>query len=205
MRGYFVTGTDTGVGKTVLSAALAIRLQAGYWKPVQTGSESDSWQVKQLASCPIFDDGIRLPDPLSPHLAARNANTRITVLELLALATTLDAQSPWIIEGAGGALVPLNETQLLVDWMKVLRLPVIIASRSTLGTINHTLLTLEALRSRSIEIAGVVMIGPPNADNRQAIEHFGNVPVLAEMPLFDALTPEIVRTWALANFQDLQP
>ena len=95
-----------------------------------------------------------------------------------------------IVEGAGGVLVPVNDSQTMADLMVMLGLPVIVAARSTLGTINHTLLTIEALRGRELRVAGVVMIGDSNADNRAAIEHYGNVAVVAEMPRFDPLTPE---------------
>ena len=87
-----------------------------------------------------------------------------------------------IVEGAGGMLVPINDTQTMADLMVLLGLPVMVATRTTLGTINHTLLTIEALRARSLKIAGVVMIGEANPDNRAAIEHYGRVPVLGEMP-----------------------
>jgi dethiobiotin synthetase len=104
--------------------------------------------------------------------------------------------SRWIVEGAGGALVPINDTDLMIDVMATLSLPAVVVSRTTLGTINHTLLTLEALRRRSIQPAGVVMVGTPSADNRLAIEHYGHVVVLGEMPLFEQLTPELLTSWA---------
>jgi dethiobiotin synthase len=205
MRGYFVTGTDTGVGKTVLSAALTIRLEARYWKPIQTGSDNDTADVQWLAKCEVIEQGIRLPDPVSPHLAAQKAKTSI---ELDKLASIFDDSFDFegfshkicVVEGAGGVLVPINESELMVDLMLRLSLPVIVATRTTLGTINHTLLTLEALRSRSLSVAGVVMIGERSPDNRHAIEHYGKVNVLAEMPNFDPLTPEALRSWAQTHF-----
>jgi dethiobiotin synthetase len=111
--------------------------------------------------------------------------------------------TPLIVEGAGGVLVPVNDSQTMADLMVMLGLPVIVAARSTLGTINHTLLTIEALRARALRVAGVVMIGDGHADNRAAIEHYGNVPVVAEMPRFDPLTPESLRTWAEMLPKDL--
>jgi len=107
--------------------------------------------------------------------------------------------SGWIVEGAGGVLVPLNERHLLIDLIAGLRLPVLIVSRSGLGTINHTLLTIEALGRRAVPIAGVVMVGPLDEisrDNRLAIEHHGRVAVLGEMPTLNPLTPERLRGWA---------
>ncbi len=217
MRGYFVTGTDTGVGKTVVAAALAARPGFRYWKPIQTGTsiDDDTAEVRRLAGCEVLDEGVRLPDPVSPHLAAKRAGMRIDLEDLLRLPTTatgaaelLDplaeprpqgAVSPpseisWIVEGAGGVLVPINESETMVDLMVALALPVVVAARTTLGTINHTLLTLALLRTAGLEAAAVVMVGEPNADNRAAVERYGHVEV-HEMPWFDPLTPEAVRGW----------
>jgi dethiobiotin synthase len=193
VRGLFVTGTDTGVGKTVLSAALLLRYpKATYWKPIQTGPDDDTAEVRRLTGGPVIDAGIRLPDPVSPHLAAQRVEMPIDLDPLVSQVRT----TPMIVEGAGGVLVPVNDSQTMADLMTMLGLPVIVAARTTLGTINHTLLTLEALRARKLRIAGVVMIGDCNADNRAAIEHYGNVAVLAEMPRFDPLAPESLRAWA---------
>ena len=198
MRGLFVTGTDTGVGKTVLSAALMLRFpEAAYWKPIQTGPESDTAEVRRLSDGRVIDEGVRLPDPVSPHLAARRAEMRIE------LPGRKSDGAVYFVEGAGGVLVPVNESETMADLMVMLGLPVIVAARTTLGTINHTLLTLEALRTRKLRIAGVVMIGDRNADNRAAVEHYGNVAVLAEMPRFDPLTQESLRAWAETLPKDL--
>ena len=193
MRGLFVTGTDTGVGKTVLSAALMLRYpQARYWKPIQTGPDDDTTEVLRISGGQVIREGIRLPDPVSPHLAAQRVEMTI---DLDTLAGQVSA-TPLIVEGAGGVLVPVNDSQTMIDLMVLLGLPVIVAARSTLGTINHTLLTIEALRARAVRIAGVVMIGDGDADNRAAIEHYGNVAVVGEMPWFDPLTPDNLRAWA---------
>ena len=198
MRGLFVTGTDTGVGKTVLSAALMLRYpEARYWKPIQTGPDDDSTEVGRLSGGQVLDEGIRLPDPVSPHLAARLAGMTI---EIPSRATD---GAVYIVEGAGGVLVPLNDTQTMVDLMARFGLPVVVAARTSLGTINHTLLTVEVLRARGLQVAGVAMIGTGNADNRAAIEHYGNVAVIAEMPHFDPLTPEVLRRWADTLPKDL--
>jgi len=198
VRGLFVTGTDTGVGKTVLSAALMLRYpEARYWKPIQTGPDDDSTEVGRLSGGQVLDKGIRLPDPVSPHLAARLAGMTI---EIPSRATD---GAVYIVEGAGGVLVPLNDTQTMVDLMARFGLPVVVAARTSLGTINHTLLTVEVLRARGLRVAGVAMIGTGNADNRAAIEHYGNVAVIAEMPHFDPLTPEALRRWADTLPKDL--
>jgi dethiobiotin synthase len=208
LRGLFVTGTDTGIGKTVVSAALMHRYRKlaplRYWKPIQTGCErdDDTATVRALGACAateILAEGVRLPRPLSPHLAAQLAGQRIKLEQVTRLIAEQPEPLRWIIEGAGGALVPINETDLMIDLMARLALPVIIAARSELGTINHTLLTLEALRRRSLRVAGVVMVGEPNAENRATIERFGAVTVLGEMPRFASLTADALGRWAQAE------
>ena len=206
MKGIFVTGTDTGIGKTVLSAALVCALRERenvcYWKPVQTGIEEDddTETVRNLANCSaeeIFDKGFRVKKPLSPHLAARLANTEITVEKILDFVET--DKRFWIVEGAGGVLVPLNKTELMIDLIKALDLPVLVVARSGLGTINHTLLTLHTLRNRGLEIFGVIMNGELNNDNCEAIEYFGNVRVLAQMPKFEKIDFEALSDWTGKN------
>lgn len=208
MNGIFVAGTDTNVGKTIVSAALINAFRAAknvrYWKPIQTGIETDddTQTVRELANCAdaeIFNKGFRLEKPLSPHLSARLANAEITIEKTLAFLPDLTDDEFWIVEGAGGVLVPLNDNELMIDLIEALDLPVIIAARSGLGTINHTLSTLEVLRNRGLEIRGVVMNGEPNRENRAAIEHFGAVKVLAEMPQFKTLTSENLSIWAREN------
>jgi dethiobiotin synthase len=198
LSGLFVTGTDTGVGKTLVSAALLHRFRdvphLGYWKPVQTGIEADddTAEVLRLSGLPAeraLHEGVRLPRPLSPHLSAFYAGSSIAVAGLIEIASRPHPSRHWIVEGAGGVLVPLNERELMVDFMAVLGLPVVVAARSGLGTINHTLLTLEALRARALPIAGVVLVGPSNLDNRLAIEAHGRVTVIGELAPLDPLTP----------------
>lgn len=211
LRGLFVTGTDTGVGKTVTSAALMCRYRHAarprYWKPVQTGIEQDddTAEVRRLAGCSddeILADGVRLPRPVSPHLAAWWAGQEIRIESLVRLIHARNASEPWIVEGAGGVLVPLNDTDLMTDFMRSLGLPVVVAARSSLGTINHTLLTLEALRARSLCVAGVVMVGEKNPENRAAIEHYGEVPVLGEMPFWNPINSRRLAAWAV---EELDP
>ncbi|MEP6962838.1 MAG: dethiobiotin synthase [Acidobacteriota bacterium] len=193
MRGIFVTGTDTGVGKTVVSAALALKRAAGYWKPIQTGPDDDSGVVARLTGCTVWDRGIRLADPVSPHLAAQRAGIRIDLDEVGAMAPP---DGEWIVEGAGGVLVPMNESEAMLDLMDLLCLPVVVVARTTLGTINHTRLTLGAIRSRGLAIECVVMVGDANADNRAAIEHYGDVSVV-ELPWLKPLTADALRGCAL--------
>lgn len=191
MRGVFVTGTDTDVGKTLVAAWLAQHWRAEYWKPVQTGSAqgTDFDSVARLApAARIHPSAVVLSAPLSPHEAARREKTRI---ELSALAPP-DTAGPLVVEGAGGIMVPINEVALMIDLMARLDLPAVVVARSGLGTINHTLLTLEMLRRRRVPILGVVMNGQKNPANRQAVEHFGGVRVLAEIPPLPAVTAATV-------------
>jgi dethiobiotin synthase len=211
-RGIFVTGTDTCVGKTVVSAALMLRYRAEaplrYWKPVQTGIEQgdDSAEVARLASLParkgpaygyeeILACGVRLPRPVSPHLAARLSGRAIAIQPLVDVLGAQPSDARWIVEGAGGALVPLNDRETMADLMIALALPVLVVARSTLGTINHTWLTIEALRRRELAVAGVVMVGPPDDENRAAIERYGETSVVATMPRFDPLTSDRLASW----------
>jgi dethiobiotin synthetase len=106
----------------------------------------------------------------------------------------------WIIEGAGGALVPINERETMADLMQTLNLPVVVAARSALGTINHTCMTIEVLRRRMLRVAGVVMVGEPNDENRLAIEKYGAAEVIAQMPRFNPLTPEALEAWVRTEF-----
>ena len=209
MKGVFITGTDTNVGKTVVSAAVFHRYRATmplcYWKPIQTGIETDddTATVRALGECcdsEIFDRGVRLSRPVSPHLAARLAGTTIRLDAVAGLISASSGKVNWIVEGAGGVLAPINDSQLMIDLIEMLRLPALVVARSSLGTINHTLLSLEALRRRSLPIAGVVMVGEPNSENRDAIERYGDVRVIAETPMLDGLTHSSLAFWARDEF-----
>lgn len=193
----FVTGTDTDVGKTVVSAWLMLHLNAHYWKPVQTGiaDGTDAETIGRLTECSpdaILPSAYEFPEPLSPHEAARRAGAEITMDEL----APPETQGPLVAEGAGGIMVPLNDHATMIDLMDALGFTVVLVCRSVLGTINHTLLSLEALRSRDIPVAGVVINGPKTPHNRKAIEDYGGVTVLAEIPPLDPLnrqTLQVVR------------
>jgi dethiobiotin synthase len=209
LKGLFVTGTDTGVGKTVVAAALMHRYRhlglLRYWKPVQTGIEQDddTEAVRCLGACgenEIRVSGVRLRGPVAPYLAARLSGTSIRTSDLFEKVLPADGPAPrWVVEGAGGALVPLNDTEMMIDLMARFSMPVLVVARSTLGTINHTLLTLEALRSRVLDVAGVVIVGDTNRENRHAIERYGAAHVLAEMPKFSSLTSETLKQWSVAR------
>ena len=184
----FVTGTDTGVGKTLLSALLVSALNRKYWKPIQTGSIEGSDRETVLkwvegSAQETFPERYIFAPPVSPHLAAAQAGVTIELAQIQRPFT----KALLIIEGAGGVFVPLNDDVFMLDLIRHLGAPVVVAARSTLGTINHTLLTVTALRSARLDVRGVVMIGHENPDNRQAIERYGNVPVIGSIPWLDCI------------------
>lgn len=186
-----ITGTDTGIGKTVFSAGLAGLLDGFYWKPVQSGldDETDSEVVAGLADLPpgrVLPEIYRLKSPLSPH---RSAEIDGVAIEAAALSLPV-LPGPLVIEGAGGLMVPLNRRTSLIDIFEQWQLPVILCARTALGTINHTLLSIEALRTRSIPLLGVAFIGDEAADTQRTIAEFGDVAVLGRLPHLDPLTPE---------------
>lgn len=192
VSGVFVTGSDTGVGKSVAAAWMVSRLSARYWKPVQSGlaDESDSALVSRLSGAEsgrVLPETWRLNAPLSPHESARLDGVEIRLTDFLPPPM---GERPVVVEGAGGVLVPLNGRDKMIDLMVRLALPVVVVARTALGTINHTLLTLEALRRRDLEVVGVILSGPVNRVNREAIMGFGGVSLLAEIPWLDPLTPE---------------
>jgi dethiobiotin synthetase len=201
--GLFVTGTDTNVGKTVLSALLVAALDGTYWKPIQTGSSegTDRQTVMRMAELPeqrTLPECYCFEPPVSPHLAAKNAGVSISLDRIRKPAAV--SKPPLIVEGAGGVLVPINETQTMLDLMRHLAFPVVIASRSALGTINHTCLTVKALRDADIEVRGVVMIGAENRDNERAVEHYGNVPIAGRIPLLEKIDRAALLTVFQSNF-----
>lgn len=194
MRGFFVTGTDTDVGKTVVSAWLLAHLDACYWKPVQAGTEpeTDTQTVRRLAELPedrIVPEAYVLKEPMAPHEAARREGISIDMAKLVGP----QDDRLLIVEGAGGLLVPLNEKDYVIDLIEDLNLPVVLVARSTLGTINHTLLSLEALRRRGLVVAGVVINGPESPHNRAAIERYGKTQVIVEIPQLDTVTRSALR------------
>ncbi|HLW81425.1 MAG TPA: dethiobiotin synthase [Candidatus Acidoferrales bacterium] len=182
---FFITGTDTGVGKTTVAALLCAALDAIYWKPIQTGTRdgADRSTILRLANLPrhrALPEAYRFSPPVSPHLAAQRARVRIA-LHKIRLPKIAPLEN-LIVEGAGGVLVPINSTQLMTDLMSHLRLPVLLVARTSLGTINHTLLSIAALRAANLDLRGVIMVGKPNRENRRAIEHYGKIEVVGSVP-----------------------
>jgi dethiobiotin synthetase len=203
-RTFVIVGTDTDVGKTVVSAGLAAMLGANYWKPVQSGlgDETDSQTVARLGGLAperILPEAWRLPLPASPHIAARAAGVEIDVASL----EPPQSARPLIIETAGGVMVPLTDHFLTVDLLARWGLPAIIVSRTALGTINHSLLTLEALRRRHIPVHGLAFVGDEYAMAQKTIARLGDVRVLGRLPRLDPLNRETLRA-AFADRFSLQ-
>lgn len=200
-RRLVICGTDTDVGKTVVSAWFVQGLGASYWKPVQSGLEGggDAARVQQLLNLPrerLIPEAYRLSQPVSPHWAAELDGVTIkpSRLSLPRCARAL------VVETAGGLLVPLGRDWLQIDQLQRWGLPVLLVGRSGLGTLNHTLLSIEALRARAIPLLGLVLNGPPHPDNPRSLEQLGGVPVLAQLPILEPLSAaSLAAQWASQN------
>jgi dethiobiotin synthetase len=192
-----VAGTDTDVGKTVVSALLVQGLAANYWKPVQSGlaDGSDSQWVQERLGLPpwrILKESYRLRAPVSPHWAAEQEQVLIDPQRLSLPA----GNGPLVVETAGGVMTPLGRDWLQIDQIRRWGLPLVLVARSGLGTLNHTLLTLEALRHRSIAVLGLVLNGPLHPDNPRTLAEIGGIPVLAQLPRLEPLTAAALqRQW----------
>jgi dethiobiotin synthase len=176
---FFITGTDTGIGKTLVSGMLMSALDATYWKPIQAGldEETDTEFVQRVSKADrsrIIPERYRLETPMSPHGAADIDNVSIGLDDFVL--PEYDTKH-LIIEGAGGLIVPINWKDTILDLIEYLNLPVLLVARSSLGTLNHTLLSLEALRNRGIEVFAVILNGEKHPSNKETIERFGDVPV----------------------------
>lgn len=190
----FVTGTDTGIGKTVISAMLTAGLSATYWKPIQSGlqEETDTEFVKRitkLSDSHFVQERYRLTEPLSPHASAAIDGITISMADFR-LPEIMTRHL--IVEGAGGLMVPMNDKDMIIDLISYFNIPALLVSRSELGTLNHTFLSLEALRKREIPIIGVILNGPKNESNREAIEKYGEVEVLGELESLGDLNPAVL-------------
>lgn len=199
---FIITGTDTGIGKTVASAMLTLALEANYWKPLQSGIEGmvDTRQVQKLTDLPderFLPETYVLTEPLSPHRAAELDRIEIDLARL----TPPASERPLVIEGAGGLMVPLTRNNLQINLFKKWNLPVILCARTGLGTINHTLLSLEALWNRNIPLHGVLFIGEENRDNVKTIAEFSGVRVLGRLPLLEELNTASLQKAFAENFK----
>lgn len=198
MNRLVVTGTDTGIGKTVVAAGFSQALGARYWKPVQAGLDesTDRDTVAALSGREVLPEAYRLATPCSPHQAAAIDGVTIDPARL----ALPEDDSPLVVEGAGGVLVPLREDLLYADLFARWGLPVVLVARTALGTINHSLLSLEALRSRGVPIAGMAFVGDENAETERTICAIGQVRRLGRLSWLDPLNAETLRAAFVAGF-----
>jgi len=202
-RRIVVTGTDTEIGKTVFAAGLADMLGASYWKPIQSGleGETDSQVVARLGGLSpdrILPERYRLTTPVSPHQSAAVDGVNI---EIDALEAPDTGRRPLVIEGAGGLMVPLDPSTLYIDVFARWRFPVVLCARTALGTINHSLLSIEALRHREMELLGVAFIGESHPESERAICEIGRVKRLGRLPRLSTLTRSSLREAFVAAFK----
>jgi dethiobiotin synthetase len=185
---YFVTGIGTEIGKTMVSAFLVEKLKADYWKPIQSGDldNSDSMKVKNLisnAQTVFHPESYRLTQPFSPHHSANLDGVKIDLDKIIVPQT----DNNLIIEGAGGLMVPLNEEELIIDLIKKLDVEVILVSKNYLGSINHTILSIEALQNRNIKIKGIIFNGDENQSSQNIIIKMTGIKVIAYIPQLEKL------------------
>lgn len=192
---YFVTAIGTDSGKTLVSAILTQALGADYWKPVQAGLPADTDTVKLLVTnpmCNFHEEAFRLNTPASPHAAARIDGVEVTVNEVGMVQTENDL----IIEGAGGLMVPLNDEEFMIDIAKKNKTEVILVSNLYLGSINHTLLTVDYLKRNDIKVKGIIFNGEANEESERIIELHSGYRVLLRLPKLGMINPNIIDYWA---------
>ena len=200
-----VCGTDTDVGKTVVSAWLVQGLNATYWKPVQSGLDGggDRGRVQQLLKLPnerFITETYAFEQPVSPHWAAELEGRTLNP-EHLQLPVTTRAL---IVETAGGLMVPLTRHWLQIDQLESWSCPIVLVARSGLGTLNHTLLSLEALRRRNLDVLGIILNGPTHADNPKTLKQFSHIPVIARLPPLTPLNAEqLDQQWTNQNLTEV--
>ncbi len=199
---FIVTGTDTGIGKTVFAAGLVGALRAYYWKPVQAGVDPDGTDSQRVAALSgagptrVLPERYCLSHPLSPHRAAELDGVEIDASSL----TLPQVDGPLVIEGAGGVLVPLNRRTLYADLFVRWQLPVILVARTALGTINHSLLSIEALRARGVSLLGAAFVGDQVEDSEATICELGQVRRMGRLPVLAELTRDTLSAAFAENF-----
>jgi len=198
---FLVTGTDTDIGKTVFAAALVGALDGAYWKPVQAGltGETDAKVVQRLSGLAgnrILPEAYRLSTPASPHIAAKRDGLEIDTGRL----ALPDTHLPLVIEAAGGLMVPLTRHVLQIDLFASWAAPVILCASTKLGTINHSLLSIEALRRRAVPFLGIAFIGEENEGSERTIIEMGQVRRLGRLPHLDLLDASSLRMAFDSNF-----
>ena len=178
---FFLTGTDTEVGKTVICAWLMVHYRYNYWKPIQSGMDSpDTKTIQKITGFDnsfFFPPAYELQQPLSPHESAKRDGIDIELTNF----SLPQKEGKIIVEGAGGILVPINEKYFIVDIIKKLELPILLVARSGLGTINHTLLTVNELKKRNLPLRGIILNGEKNQSNKEAVEKYSGVSVVSEL------------------------
>ncbi len=208
MKKIFVTGTGTNVGKTIVSAGLCVTWPADYWKPVQAGIKTgtDNNTLKQLSpKSIIYPSAYVLKKPASPNQSSRIEKKVLRKQKMLSSyffrKQKLSFPKHLVIEGAGGILVPFNNRETMCDLIEAEKTPVIISALSGLGTLNHTFLTLLALRIRKIPILGVIMVGPTHSDNKKDIEKIGKTKVLLKLPILKNISTQKLKY----HFKKIKP
>lgn len=192
---YFVTAIGTDSGKTIASTILCEALKADYWKPVQAGTPKDSDTVKSLISndrTVIHPEKYALKTPASPHAAAKIDNVQINVSDFQLPST----RNSIVVEGAGGCLVPLNDHEFVIDLASHLKTEIILVANLYLGSINHTLLTLEALRNRKLSVAGIIFNGESNPESQRIILQYAKAPELLHLKTEDNITKQLIGSYA---------
>ena len=200
---FIICGTDTDIGKTLISAFFVRGLQSFYWKPIQSGIETETdsqsiYRLSGIAKEKILREAYIFKQPVSPHWAAEIDGKKIN-LKLLNL-PSIDGSL--VVETAGGLMVPITRNLLQIEQMKKWNLPVIIVCRSSLGTLNHTLLTIEALKKRNIKILGLIINGEKHLDNPKTLQEFSKLPIIAEFPRLNNVdTNNLDRLWQELNIE----
>lgn len=192
MKPLFITGIGTDIGKTLISAILVEKLKADYWKPIQSGDlhNSDTMKVKSLitnATSVFHPESYRLTQPFSPHKSADLDGIKI---ELQSISLPKTSNNTLIIEGAGGLMVPLNNREYIVDLIQTLEADVILVIKNYLGSINHTLLSLELLKSKNIPVKGIIFNGENDSYSEQAILNHSKLSILGRVPFVVELNRE---------------
>jgi dethiobiotin synthetase len=203
MRKIFVTGIGTDVGKTVVSAILTEALEADYWKPVQAGDldNSDSIKVERFISnnkTIIHPEGMKLNSPMSPHAAAAIDNVEIKLPDFKLPIT----DNNLVVEGAGGLMVPLNDEDLIIDLIQQLDIEVVLVSQNYLGSINHTILSIDALKNRGIKVLGIIFNGEENIETEKYVLNYSGLKCLGRVQQHPSINKEIVLSYK-SQFQDL--
>ncbi len=199
---YFVTGIGTEIGKTIISSILVEKLKADYWKPIQSGDldASDTIKVKNLISNSISKfhlEAYQLTQPFSPHHSAKLDGITISLAHI----TLPETENNLIIEGAGGVMVPLNDKDLMINLIQKLNAAVILVSKNYLGSINHTLLTIEALKNRGITIKGIIFNGIENKSSEEIILNLGGLTCIGKIPEMKITDRNAIKN--ATNFIDL--